>query len=227
MTNKEVHKIVVKQFNLFFKEYGFIKRGTNCWVRSTDEMIHMICLNFSYGQEHFDFDIAVQPWCVPEEDIYLNISARLKMLDNRDEVRSWGSCDAAVLDNDIKDAEQVFVNCVFPLLEQLSDCMSLIKTVDRITGEKIFVIDPYKKSRLWTYINYYKHNFIEADECARQYSVLHNDFNSEKTIEDKAKIKSLGKFFSNNDIEEIDKFFADIIESNRRNFKLDKTDKRS
>lgn len=223
MTNKDIHRIVTQSFNLFFKERSFIKRGTNCWVRSTEEMIHMICLNYSYGQEKFDFDIAVQPWCVPEEDIYLNISARLKMLDNRDEVRSWGSCDAAVLDNDIKDAEQVFVNCVFPLLEQLSDCMSLIKTIDRINDEKIFVIDPYKKSRLWTYMNYYKHNFIEADEWTRQFTLLHSGFKSEKTIEDKAKIKSLGKLFSNNDIEAIDIFFADIIESNRQKFMIDRT----
>ena len=74
MINQEVHKLVRQSIDLFLREHNFVKQGNNCWVRSTKEMIHMICLNFSYGQENFDFDIVVQPWCLPEDDVYLNIS---------------------------------------------------------------------------------------------------------------------------------------------------------
>ena len=222
MTNKEVHKIVEREFNSFFKEHGFVKYGSRCWVRSANEMIHMICLNFSYGQEYFDFDVAVQPWCVPEEDIYLNISKRLKMFDERSDVRNWGSYDEDMLNNDIKDAEYVFEKQVFPQLEGLADCLSLIEAVDRKVDKRVFTIDPYKKSRLWAYIYFYKHKFVEADEWVQQYKRLHNGFESERNEYDKARLRTLCKLFSRNDIEAIDKFFADIIENNRQNFKLDK-----
>lgn len=216
MDNKEVHKLVRQSIGQFLKEYNFVKQGNNCWVRSTKEMIHMICLDFSYGQESFDFDIAVQPWCLPEEDVYLNISCRSKQLDERMAVPHWGSYEEDELLKDINDAKNVLKNKALPLLDNLSDSISLISCIE----QKTFVVDPYKKSRIYTYIYFYKHKFKEAHNWLKEFYSLHSNFNNPKLIADRERLAGLAELSKRELYGEIDSYFDKLIGENAEKFKL-------
>lgn len=216
MINKEVHKLVRQSFDLFLREHNFVKQGNNCWVRSTKEMIHMICLNFSYGQENFDFDIVVQPWCLPEDDVYLNISTRLKQLDERIDVPDWGSYEDDKLLKDINDAKNILKNKALTLLDNLSDSISLINYIE----QKTFVIDPYKRSRIYTYIYFYNHKFKEAHKWLKEFYLLHSNFNNPKLLADRERLGAIEDFSNRKLYNEIDNCFDKIIGENITNFQL-------
>lgn len=214
MTNKEVHKIVKCEFNSFLCEKGYKKSRGNLWVNVGNEIVQTIYLHFLYGQEDFNFDIAVQPLCVPAEGINLCISQRLNFFDRRKEYHSWGKYDEQLLMDDIEDAKRVFNMDVFPWLEKVSDCESLISFLNTSAASKSFHISPDYKYELLTQLYYYKHHYIKAGMCLKKYiSVLSGSNHSiDDSLVNLKKIKALAV----DNKEKLNMYFSSIIKSNRK-----------
>lgn len=119
LTNKEIHKFVVKEFNVFFRCNGYKRRDERTWFKIVNnELLQLFYLFFSYGQENFNFDIDFMPLCVPKESIDFNFSTRLHRFDMR-RYRTWGSYDQNLLDSDVLDAENIITDEVFPCIENI------------------------------------------------------------------------------------------------------------
>lgn len=219
MTNKEVHKIVKSEFNSFLCEKGYKKKGGSLWINVRDEIVQSIFLNFSYGQEDFNFDIALQPLCIPSESINLYISQRLNFFDSRNEHHSWGKYDKQLLLNDIEDAKMVFNIDVFPWFEKVSDCETLINFLNSPVAGKSFHISQNYKFELLAQLYYYKHHYIKANTYLKKYMLMldrRDQSIDEELIDNLKKIKLL----SEDSNEKLDLYFSSIIESNKMTWKI-------
>lgn len=219
MDNKDVHSRVKKDFNDFFVSSGFIRQSSSLWIKTENELIQIISLYFSYGQEEFNFDIAVQPFCIPSENICLNISQRLSRFDRRSIVRYWGNYDEEKLIDDITDAENVFTQNVFPWFEKMCDSNSLIRFLSSPEAGRSFHISPFAKSELLAWLFFYNHNFIRARLNAEKFismSERHNDENTKKTVNLMKEMIILSK----TNTKELDNFFQNIIRDNLNMWKL-------
>ncbi len=219
MVIKEIHKYVTKEIGSFLVENGLAKQNSKSWVCYTDEMIQMIILHFSYGQEKFDLDVIIQPWCIPEKEIYLTLSSRLSKIDSRDEYHSWGAWDEKKIVDDINDVKLVMKKDLFPLLKNCSNCLSSLSYIDTSLSSA-FQVDAWNKSRTFAYILFYKHKIEEASQWAKKYLCLVNDYSNDDIEIDIHNLKQLLFFSKENDYRRIDELFIKIIENNRRNFKL-------
>lgn len=211
MNNKEVHRYVMKRFDTFFRERGFARQGSGRWVSSAEEIIREVILHFSYGQECFDLDIVVQPWCVPEDDVYLTVSVRLSRLAGE---RVWGSYEENKLEEDIKDALLVMERDGLGLLQRVSDCLSLARVIDR-TGISIFTVSPVEKARLFAYIYFYKHRFLRAWKWYRKY--IGSGFGA---VSDTDNFARLEKYAEEGEYEKVDGFFRETFRKNAEKFGL-------
>lgn len=218
MINKEVHKIVKSEFNSFLCEKGYKKHRGNLWVNVGNEIVQSIYLHFSYGQEDFNFDIAVQPLCVPAEGINLCISQRLNFFDSRNEYHSWGKYDEQSLMEDIEDAKGVLNIDVFPWLKKVSDCESLISFLNTSVAGKSFHVSPNYKYELLTQLYYYKHHYIKANICLKKYILMLNETNYsiDDSLANLKKIKALAE----DSEEKLDMYFSSIIKSNKLAWKI-------
>ncbi|MDE6592322.1 MAG: hypothetical protein K2K57_04570 [Oscillospiraceae bacterium] len=220
MDNKEVHKLVKKRVNEFLRANGFVRQDASSWVRSTDEIIQMVFLHFSYGQQFFSIDIVVQPWCIPEDMIYFTISTRLYLINNTTGKRVWGSYDEAELIADIEDALLVLGKDGFSLLDKTADCLSLINVI-KTTGINIFTVDPINKARLYTYMYFYKRQLIDAYKWHNEYYELCKKYSSEENIKkDLDNFDQLALYAKEMEYEKIDGFFKALIEDNIKKLKL-------
>lgn len=219
MIIKEIHKFVMKEIGSFLVENGFAKQNSSSWVRCTDEMIQMIILHFSYGQEKFDLDVVVQPWCIPEKKIYLTLSTRLSKLDSRNEYHSWGALNEKNLINDIDDVKMVIKKDLFPILKNSNDCLSSLSYVDT-TLSSIFRVDLWNKSRTFAYVFFYKHKIDEASIWAQKYLSLIEDYSNDDIESDIIFLNQLLLFSKEKNYERIDELFITVIEKNKQNFKL-------
>lgn len=219
MNNKEVHNRVKKDFNEFFVSNGFVRQSSSLWIKKENELLQIISLYFSYGQEEFDFDIAVQPFCIPSDNICLNISQRLSRFDRRGIVRFWGNYDEEKLIDDITDAENVFTQNVFPWFEKMCDSNGLIRFLNSPEAGRSFHISPFSKAEILAWLCFYNHNFIRARLNAEKFismSESHNDDNTKKTVNLMKEMIILSK----TNTKELDNFFRKIIRDNLNMWKL-------
>ncbi len=219
MTIKENHKYVTKEIGTFLTENGFVKQGTRSWAHCTDEMIQMVILNFSYGQEKFDLDVVIQPWCIPEKGVYLTLSSSLSKIDSRSEYRSWGTLDGEKIIDDINDCKAVMAKDMLPLLKSCKSCLSSLAYIDASLS-CVFRVDAWDKSRTFAYILFYKHKAEEATQWAEKYLALVNNYSNEDIETDIHYLKQLLLFSKERDSGKIDELFKEIIENNRQKFKL-------
>ena len=219
MNKKEVHNRVKKDFNGFFVSNGFFRQSSSLWIKKEKELIQIISLYFSYGQEEFNFDIAVQPFCIPSDNICLNISQRLSRFDKRSIVRFWGNYDEEKLIDDITDAENVFSQNVFPWFEKINDCNSLIKFLSSPEAGRSFHISPFSKAEILAWLYFYNHNFIRARLNAEKFismSESHNDEYTKKTVNLMKEMIILSK----TNTKELDNNFRKIIGDNLDMWKM-------
>lgn len=221
MNNKEVHKRVKKEINDFLKSNGFTRQSSTMWIKERNELIQIIFLHFSYGQEDFNFDIAVQPFCVPSDDICLYISQRLSYFDRRNGFHSWGNNDEIKLMDDIKDAENVLAENVFPWFEKISDCNTLIKFLNSTEAGKSFHISPLFKAELLARLCFYHHHFIRANAYSEKFILMSEKYDDEKIKRTANEIKEM-IVLSKTNRKALDNNFQKIIVENQNKWKLKK-----
>lgn len=172
MDNKEVHKIVKSEFSNFFLQNGFIKQSGNEWILIKDELIQIMCLQFSYGQENFNFRIAIVPLCIPSDIINYNISASLNDFDTGSAYRCRGSYDRTQLAVDIADAKETIERNVFPWFKSMENCLDVINFLNNPISKKGFHIPPFRRAEYLSILYFYKHKLKIAKKYAKLYYSL-------------------------------------------------------
>lgn len=223
LTNKEIHKFAVKEFNVFFRCNGYKRRGERTWFKIVNnELLQLFYLVFSYGQENFNFDIAFMPLCVPKGSIDLNFSARLHRFDMRG-YRTWGSYDQNLLDSDVLDAENIITDEVFPWIENIDNYEKFVSLLsDKKRGEKIGFL-PLKCHILEVLpeIFYYTHQFDKAENSVNDFKDYYSScLNDERILSFLKRYDILRSYYEQGKPELIDKYFDNVICENLTIWKI-------